>query len=61
MSQGSRVNKLLKTFTPPRNKTEKLAFRYLFSTLSALEQIAVLASERGAGVEGQLEDEYDPA
>ena len=58
MSQGSRVGKLLKTFTPPRNKTEKLAFRYLFSTLSALEQIAVLASERGAGVEGQLEDEY---
>jgi chloramphenicol O-acetyltransferase len=58
MSREARVNALLKTFTPPRNKTEKLAFRYLFSTLSALEEIAVLAAERGAGVEGQLEDEY---
>jgi len=58
MFREERVAKLLTTFIPPRNKTEKSAFRYLFSTLSALEQIAVLASERGAGVEGQLEDEY---
>jgi len=53
-----RVNKLLPLFKVPKHKTRKLAFKYLFSSLSALEEIAVLASERGAGVEGQLEDEY---
>ena len=58
MGIEDRVVRLLDCFKPPRNKTERLAFRYLFSTLSALEQIAVLAAERGAGVEGQLEDEY---
>lgn len=53
-----RVNKLVSLFKVPKHKTRKLAFKYLFSSLSALEEIAVLASERGAGVEGQLEDEY---
>lgn len=53
-----RVTKLVSLFKVPKHKTKKLAFKYLFSTLSALEEIAVLASERGAGVEGQLEDEY---
>lgn len=52
-----KVQKLVKLFKVPRDKTQKLAFKYLFSSLSALEQIAVLAAERGAGVEGQLEDE----
>jgi len=36
---------------------DREAFRRLFSLLSDLEEIAVLAAERGAGVEGQLEDE----
>lgn len=53
-----RVNNLVSLFKVPKHKTKKLAFKYLFSSLSALEEIAVLASERGAGVEGQLEDEY---
>lgn len=55
---NQRVESLVKTFKVPRNKTQKLAYKYLFSTLKALEDIAVLAAERGAGVEGQLEDEY---
>lgn len=33
------------------------AWRRLFSTLAHLEQIAVIAAERGDGIEGQLEDE----
>jgi hypothetical protein len=53
-----RVKKLVSLFKVPKHRTKKLAFKYLFSSLSALEEIAVLASERGAGVEGQLEDEY---
>lgn len=53
-----RVELLVESFKVPRNKTQKLAYRYLFSTLKALEDIAVLAAERGAGVKGQLEDEY---
>lgn len=53
-----RIKKLVRLFELPKNKTEKLAYRYLFSTLTALESIAVLAAEQGAGVVGQLEDEY---
>lgn len=53
-----KVEKLTQLFTVPRHKNKKLAYRYLFSTLCALEEIAVLAAERGAGVENQLEDEY---
>jgi hypothetical protein len=36
---------------------DRLAASWLFSFLSDVEKIAVLASERGDGVEGQLEDE----
>lgn len=58
LNNEKRTKKLVDLFQIPRNKTKRLAYRYLFSTLKALEDIAVLAAERGAGVEGQLEDEY---
>lgn len=35
----------------------QLAARHLFSTLSHLEELAVIAAERGDGIPGQLEDE----
>lgn len=37
---------------------DKIAARHLFSNLRHLEQIAVIAAERGDAIEGQLEDEY---
>lgn len=37
---------------------DRTAARHLFSTLRHLEQIAVMAAERGDSIEGQLEDEY---
>lgn len=37
---------------------DKLAARHMFSEFCHLETIAVLAAERGDGIEGQLEDEY---
>ena len=43
---------------PMTQKEDVLAARHLFSTLSALERIAVLAAERGDGIPGQLEDEH---
>lgn len=36
---------------------KRLAGRYLFSSLGDLEQIALMAAQRGGGIAGQLEDE----
>lgn len=41
----------------PRDRGEMIAARHLYSTLAHLEQIAVMAAERGDGTPGQLEDE----
>lgn len=57
MNHNQRIKNLIDQFSIPKNKSEKLAFKYFFSILSSLEEIAVLAAERGAGVQGQLEDE----
>ena len=57
MNTIDRIQNLVRLFEVPKDKTIRFAFKYLFSMLSAVEQIAVLAAERGAGVEGQLEDE----
>jgi hypothetical protein len=38
-------------------RLDRVAARHLFSILAHLERIAVLAAERGGGIEGQLDDE----
>jgi len=57
MSYKKRKKQLVSLFEVPDDENDRLAYSYLFSILSSVEQIAVLAAERGAGVKGQLEDE----
>ena len=57
MNRNQRIQSLVDCFVVPKHKTRRAAFKYFFSILSAIEEIAVLAAERGAGIEGQLEDE----
>lgn len=51
---ASRIAAHIASFRP---KYDRMALRYLFSALSALEQIAVFAAERGDCIVDQLEDE----
>jgi hypothetical protein len=45
------------TFTPPTDKLDRLAAQHIFSELTYLEELAILAALRGDGIENQLEDE----
>ena len=52
-----RIDRLMLMATEPVSEAQSIAARRLYSTLAQLEYIAVLAAERGDGVDGQLEDE----
>lgn len=54
---AEKVRQYATMFVVPADKRRRIACRYLFSSLSHLERIAVLAAERGDCIEGQLEDE----
>lgn len=53
----ARIDSLVAQATPPADRYERIAARYLWSTLAHFEGIAVLAAERGDGTETQLDDE----